>query len=285
MARKNSHLLTQSRSAILVKNLISFVLILYTLITIFLIGNSVLSSFKTKADLITNTMGFPSAFVLDNFRIVLGEDGFLTYLLNSVILVSLSILFMIALSSSVAYGISMFRFKGRDFIQTYFLVGLMFPIQLGILPLFVIMNKLKLTNNLLGLAMVYAANMSFSVVVFSKFFNGFQHALLEAAVIDGANPLQVFTRVVLPISKPVIFTVGLINFVMVWNDFYMPLVFLTKSSLRTLTLGIYAYTADFLANWNKVFAGVTVALLPIIIIYFFFSEQIVSGLTSGSVKE
>ena len=285
MARKNSHLLTQSRSAILVKNLISFVLILYTLITIFLIGNSVLSSFKTKADLITNTMGFPSAFVLDNFRIVLGEDGFLTYLLNSVILVSLSILFMVALSSSVAYGISMFRFKGRDFIQTYFLVGLMFPIQLGILPLFVIMNKLKLTNNLLGLAMVYAANMSFSVVVFSKFFNGFQHALLEAAVIDGANPLQVFTRVVLPISKPVIFTVGLINFVMVWNDFYMPLVFLTKSSLRTLTLGIYAYTADFLANWNKVFAGVTVALLPIIIIYFFFSEQIVSGLTSGSVKE
>ncbi len=285
MARKNSRLLTQSRSAVLVKNLISFVLILYTLITIFLIGNAVLSSFKTKADLITNTMGFPQAFVLDNFRIVLGEDGFLTYLLNSVILVSLSILFMVALSSSVAYGVSMFKFKGRDFIQTYFLVGLMFPIQLGILPLFVIMNKLKLTNNLLGLALVYSANMSFSVVVFSKFFSGFQHALLEAAVIDGANPLQVFTRVVLPISKPVIFTVGLINFVMVWNDFYMPLVFLTKSTLRTLTLGIYAYTADFLANWNKVFAGVTVALLPIIIIYFFFSEQIVSGLTSGSVKE
>jgi raffinose/stachyose/melibiose transport system permease protein len=285
MARKNSQLLTQSRSAIIVKNLISFVLVLYTLITIFLIGNSVLSAFKTKSDLITNTMGFPKAFVLDNFHIVLGEDGFLTYLLNSVILVTLSIVFMIALSSSVAYGISMFRFKGRDFLQTYFLVGLMFPIQLGILPLFVIMNKLKLTNNLVGLALVYSANMSFSVVVFSKFFNGFQHALLEAAVIDGASPLQVFTRVVLPVSKPVIFTVGLINFVMVWNDFFMPLVFLTKSSLRTLTLGIYAYTADFLANWNKVFAGVTVALLPIIIIYFLFSEQIVSGLTSGSVKE
>jgi raffinose/stachyose/melibiose transport system permease protein len=285
MSKKNSRLLTQSRSAVLAKNLISFVLILYTLITIFLIGNAVLSSFKTKADLITNTMGFPKAFVMENFNIVLGEDGFLRNLLNSAILVSLSIVFMIALSSSVAYGISMFRFKGRDFIQTYFLVGLMFPIQLGILPLFVIMNKLKLTNNLVGLALVYAANMSFSVVVFSKFFKGFQHALLEAAVIDGASDLKVFTKIVLPISKPVIFTVGLINFVMVWNDFYMPLVFLTKSTLKTLTLGIYAYTADFLANWNKVFAGVTVALLPIIIIYFFFSEQIVSGLTSGSIKE
>jgi raffinose/stachyose/melibiose transport system permease protein len=282
---RKSHSLTESRSAVLVKNLISLVLILYTFITIFLIGNAVLSSFKTKADLISNTMGFPKAFVLDNFRIVLGEDGFLRNLLNSAILVSLSIVFMIAFSSSAAYGISMFKFKGRDFIQTYFLIGLMFPIQLGILPLFVIMNKLKLTNNLVGLALVYAANMSFSVVVFSKFFHGFQRALLEAAVIDGASDLQVFSRIVLPVSRPVIFTVGLINFVMVWNDFYMPLVFLTKSALKTLTLGIYAYTADFLANWNKVFAGVTVALLPIIIIYFFFSEQIVSGLTSGSVKE
>ncbi len=284
MSRK-SHSLTESRSAIIVKNLVSLILVLYTFITIFLIGNAVLSSFKTKADLITNTMGFPKAFVLDNFHIVLGEDGFLRNLLNSALLVSMSIVLLVAFSSSVAYGISMFNFRGRDFIQTYFLVGLMFPIQLGILPLFVIMNKLKLTNNLVGLALVYAANMSFSVVVFSKFFKGFQHALLEAAVIDGASSLQVFTRIVLPISKPVIFTVGLINFVMVWNDFYMPLVFLTKSTLKTLTLGIYAYTADFLANWNKVFAGVTVALLPIIIIYFFFSEQIVSGLTSGSVKE
>ena len=280
-----SHSLTESQSAVIVKNLLSLILILYTFITIFLIGNAVLSSFKTKADLITNTMGFPKSFVLDNFRIVLGEDGFLRNLLNSALLVSMSIVLLVAFSSSVAYGISMFNFRGRDFIQTYFLVGLMFPIQLGILPLFVIMNKLKLTNNLMGLALVYAANMSFSVVVFSKFFKGFQHALLEAAVIDGASPLQVFTKIVLPISKPVIFTVGLINFVMVWNDFYMPLVFLTKSSLKTLTLGIYAYTADFLANWNKVFAGVAVALIPIIIIYFFFSEQIVSGLTSGSVKE
>ncbi len=284
MSRK-SHSLTESRSAVIVKNLLSLILVLYTVITIFLIGNAVLSSFKTKADLITNTMGFPKSFVLDNFHIVLGEDGFLRNLLNSALLVSMSIVLLVAFSSSVAYGISMFNFRGRDFIQTYFLVGLMFPIQLGILPLFVIMNKLKLTNNLVGLALVYAANMSFSVVVFSKFFKGFQRALLEAAVIDGASPLKVFTKIVLPISKPVIFTVGLINFVMVWNDFYMPLVFLTKSSLKTLTLGIYAYTADFLANWNKVFAGVAVALLPIIIIYFFFSEQIVSGLTSGSVKE
>ena len=94
----------------------------------------------------------------------------------------------------------------------------------------------------------------------------------------------IFLRVVLPVTRPVIFTVALLNFVMIWNDFYMPLVFLTKSNLKTLTLGIYTYTADFLSNWNKVFAGVTIALLPIIVIYFFFSDRITAGMTSGSIK-
>lgn len=283
--KKRKIALGETRLSAFVKNLITVVLVLYSLIAIFLIGNSVLSAFKTKADLIHNTLGFPQQFVLDNFRMVLFEDGFLRNLFNSVLLVGMSIVLLLAVSSSVAYGISLFDFKGKGFVETYFMVGLMFPIQLGILPLFVIMNKLRLNNNLLGLALIYAANMSFSVVVFSKFFKGFQRALLEAAKIDGAGDLRVFTSVVLPISKPVIYTVALINFVIIWNDFYMPLVFLTKSTLKTLTLGIYSYTADFLANWNKVFAGVTVALLPIIVLYFFFSEQIVAGLTGGSLKE
>ena len=163
-------------------------------------------------------------------------------------------------------------------------MGLLFPIQLGLLPLFVIMTRLHLNNSIPGLALVYAANLSFSFTVFSKFFMGFPKPLLEAARIDGASELGLFLRVVLPVTRPVIFTVALLNFVMIWNDFYMPLVFLTKRSMKTLTLGIYAYTADFLSNWNKVFAGVAIALLPIIVIYFFFSEQITAGMTSGSIK-
>ena len=90
---------------------------------------------------------------------------------------------------------------------------------------------------------------------------------------------------VLPVSKPIIFTVGLINFVSIWNDFYLPLVFLTKKDVRTLTLGVYSYSANFLANWDKIFAAATVALIPVVIIYFLFSEQIVAGLTGGSSKE
>lgn len=266
------------------KNLISIILILYTLIAIYLIGLSFLNAFKTKPDLINNTMGWPKQFVLDNFKVVLIEDGFLRNLLNSIYLSGLSLALLITVSSMLAYGISMFEFKSKGFLQTYFLVGLMFPIQLGLLPLFVIMTRLHLNNSIPGLALVYAANLSFSFTVFSKFFMGFPKPLLEAARIDGASELGLFLQVVLPVTRPVIFTVALLNFVMIWNDFYMPLVFLTKRSMKTLTLGIYAYTADFLSNWNKVFAGVAIALLPIIVIYFFFSEQITAGMTSGSIK-
>ena len=278
------HSLNDTRGSRFAKGLVSAVLVLYTLIAIYLIGLSFLNAFKTKADLINNTMGLPNRFVWDNFRIVLVEDGFLRNLLNSIALVSMSLALLLTVSGSLSYGIAMFRFRGRAFLQTYFLVGLMFPIQLGLLPLFVIMTRLHLNNSLVGLSLIYAANLSFSFTVFSKFFSSFPVPLLEAARIDGASELGIFVRVVIPVTRPVIFTVALLNFVMIWNDFYMPLVFLTKSTMKTLTLGIYTYTADFLSNWNKVFAGVAIALLPIIIIYFFFSERITAGMTSGSIK-
>lgn len=284
MKRLSRKSIRETRAAAVTKTLISILLILYSFIAIYLIGNAIISAFKSKQDLINNTFGWPRAFLLDNFKIVLLEDGFLRNLINSFLLVSMGTALLILSSSSVSYGLSMYQFRGRELLSTYFTVGLMFPIQLGILPLFIIMKKLNLINNLFGLALIYAANMSFSVVVFSRFFKGFEHSLLEAARIDGANDFQSYLYLVLPIMRPVIFTVALLNFIMIWNDFYLPLVFLTNSANKTLTLGIYSYTANFLANWNKVFAGVAVALVPIIIIYFFFSEKIVEGLTSGSVK-
>lgn len=268
-----------------VKNIISLVLVLYSSLSLFLIGNTILSSFKTKSDLINNTIGWPKSFTLDNYAIVLGEEHFFRYFLNSVVLVGASLICLELVSSMVAYGLSQYEFKGKGALQTYFLVGLMFPIQLGILPLFVMLTKVHLNNRLLGLVLIYTANLSFPVFTFSKFFKELPTSVMESARIDGATELQIYTKIVVPISKPVLFTVGLLNFVQLWNDFFMPLVFLTKIDVRTLTLAIYNYSANFLANWNKIFAAVTVALIPVIIIYFAFSEQIVAGLTGGAVKE
>lgn len=277
--------LAESGTVKTVKGIISAVLICYTFITLFLIGNTVLSSFKSRQELINNTIGFPKKFILENYRTLLFEQNFLRYFGNSLLLVFTSLLLLLAVSTMVAYGLSRFDFKGRAALQGYFLIGLMFPIQLGILPLFIMLTRVHLNNNILGLALLYAANMSFPVFVFSKFFRGIPVSLGESARIDGAKEFKVFLKIILPMSRPVLFTMGLINFVLIWNDFYMPLVFLTKASVRTLTLAVYSFMANFLANWHLVFAAVVVALLPVIIIFFRFSDQIVAGLAGGAVKE
>jgi raffinose/stachyose/melibiose transport system permease protein len=261
------------------------ILALYCLIAVILIGNMILSSFKTKTDLIYNTFGFPKLFVFDSYAKVVIDDGFLRNFLNSVILTFVSVASLLFFSAMTAYGIARYEFRAKKFLEMYFLVGLMFPIQIAILPLFVIMRGLHLTNTFLGMVILYTANLSFSLFIFSRFFRQLPSALHESAVIDGASEFRIFAQIMMPISKPVIFTVGLISFVQIWNDFYLPLVFLTKRALHTLPLAIYQYLANFLAYWNYVFAAATLALVPIIVVFFLFSEQIIAGLAAGSVKE
>lgn len=282
---KRTYSITDTRASRIVKNFFSVVLLLYTLIAVALILITVLSSFKTKSDLVQNTLGFPQSFTLDNYEQVLLEDRFWLYFINSIILTVGGVTLLLFISSMVGYGLSKFRFKGRNGIRTYFLLGLMFPIQLGILPLFIMLRSLGLINNLFGLILLYAANMSFAVFVLSNFFRTVPDALIECARIDGASEFRIYRQIILPMSRPVLSTVGLISFVTMWNDFYMPLVFLTKENVRTLTLGVYRYMNNFLENWHLVFAAVTVVLVPVIVMFFLFSNQIIAGLTGGALKE
>jgi len=282
---KRTYSITDTRASRIVKNFFSVVLLLYTLIAVALILITVLSSFKTKSDLVNNTLGFPQSFTLDNYEQVLLKDKFWLYFINSTILAVGGVALLLFISSMVGYGLSKFRFKGRNGIRTYFLMGLMFPIQLGILPLFIMLRSLDLINNLFGLILLYAANMSFAVFVLSNFLRTVPDALIECARIDGASEFRIYRKIILPMSRPVLSTVGLISFVTMWNDFYMPLVFLTKENVRTLTLGVYRYMNNFLENWHLVFAAVTVALVPVIVVFFLFSNQIIAGLTGGAVKE
>ena len=264
---------------------ISVLFSVYCLIALYLIPILVLNSFKTKADLINNTVGLPRSFTLEHYWTILFEDHFLRFFSNSVILTISSLISLLIFSSLTAYGLSRYRFRGQSTLRVYFLLGMMFPIQLGILPIFIIIRGLGLTNNFLGMILIYTANMSLPVFIFSNFFRALPDALYESAVIEGAGELAIYIRIMVPISKPVFATVGILNFVMIWNDFYMPLVFLTRKEVRTLTLGIYRYMSNFLANWHLVFAAVTLALIPIMIMFFAFSRFLIAGLTTGAIKE
>lgn len=265
--------------------LISAILILYTCITIFVIVTTLLDSFKGKGDLISNFIGFPKAVVLDNYKNVIRNDRFLLYFFNSFILTFCGTAGCILLSAMAAYGIARYDFKGKNLLTSYFLIGMMVPIQVSVLPLFLILRKIGLLNHRLGMILVYISGISMSCLVFQKYFSTIPRSLEESARIDGCSDSKIFWMIILPIAKPVLFTMALITAVQQWNDFYMPMVLLGNKNVTTLTLAIYRYLGQFAKYMGQSMAAVIITLIPIIVIYFLFSSQIVEGLTGGAVKE
>ena len=279
---KNREIL--SPSAKIVRWILSIVLLLYTSITIFVIGITVMDSMKSKGDLVTNFVGLPKAWTLENYVKVLTEENLLRYAANSVFLVVVGTLGCLFLGALTAYGISRFEFRGKGFIVAYFLIGMMVPIQVSVLPLFLILRTIGLLNNLLGLALVYVSGISMGCFIFQKFFQTIPMAMEESARMDGAGDFKIFFRIIVPLCKPVIMTVALITAIGQWNDFYMPMVLLGKRSTYTLTLIIYQYIGQFTKHMGESMAAVIITLIPIIVLYFLFSSQIVEGISGGAVK-
>lgn len=275
----------KSKKTSLSKVLLSLLLFVFTSITLVVLAITVMNSFKTSSELAVNTFGFPLDFTLDNYITVLTEDNFLLYGFNSLVITLVSIFFLLLLSTMVAYGISRYEFKRKELVSSYFLIGMMFPVQLSVMPLFVILKNLNLLNTMTGIILLYVAGMSFPVFTMTKFFRNIPASIEESARIDGASEWRIFISLVLPITKPVLSTLGLINGIRIWNDFYIPMVFLSDSSKQTLMLYIYKYMSNFIRNWDVTFAAVVLTLIPILVLYFAFSSQIVDGVTEGTVKE
>ena len=273
-----------STKAKIVRRIFSVILIAYSMLTVFVLLITVMDSLKTKSDIVTNMAGLPSKVTFENFLSIFKDSSFLLYFRNSVFLAVFGTAGCILLSAMVAYGIARYDFRGKEFIKSYTLIGTMVPIQVMILPILLILRKIGLTDNLFGVMMIYFSEISMSCLVFQKFFMTIPGALEESARLDGCSDLRVFFSIILPISKPTIFTMALITIISYWNDFYIPMIFLNGQKTTTLTLAIYRYLNQFTRYMGVSLAAVVVTLTPIIIMYFLFSSQIVEGLTGGAVK-
>lgn len=283
--KENKEVIIESKKSKTVKLIFSVILFLYTLLTIFVLASTLMNSFKTRTNLLTDMFGWPEQFSMDSYIEIFKKDNFIRYFFNSIFVTAGGTLGSLALAALTAYGLARFEFKGKNTLSTYFMFGMMFPIQVSILPLFIILRKLSLLNTLLGIILVYASGISLSVMILQKFFKTIPKALDEAARIDGAGELRIFYQIVLPLCKPVLFTILLTTAVGKWNDFYVPMVLLGKENVRTLPLAIYYYLSDFTAHLNVSFAAVVISLAPIIVLYFLFSDKLVEGIAGGAVKE
>lgn len=264
-----------------------YYLVVFTMATISLypILLMILSSFKKSVDIYKDPLGFPSSFSLDTYRTLLSKIPFTTYFLNSLFVSVVSVVLIVVVCSLASFYIARFKFSWNHALFFIFLLGMMIPIKLGIVPLFILMRDLGLINSLWSLILMNTATgIPLSILILTGFFKTMPSELEEAARMDGAGNLRVLWYVVLPLMRPALGTVVIINFIAAWNDFFFPLIFITEKMKRTIPVGMMSLFGEHSADWGSLFAGLTLASLPMILLFFIASKQFMEGLTAGAIK-
>ena len=259
-------------------------LLFFTLIAVGPILWAGISSFKTYAEINSSALSWPSSFNLDNYRAAFQFAPIARYFLNSVIIVGISVLVTVILVAMCAYIISRFRFKLKTLIVLLISASLMLPAQAISQPLFAIFQKLHIFDTKAGLIIVYSAMgipMSFFVMV--SYYKTISTALEESAYIDGASFLQTFLGIILPLAKPGLVTIALLQFINTWNEFYFALMLTSGDSARTVPIALNYYMGTFANNYSALFAAV-VMVLPTILLFIILQKQVVESLTAGAVK-
>jgi raffinose/stachyose/melibiose transport system permease protein len=244
-----------------------------------------LSAFKTTREIFQHPLGLPEVWRLENFTRVWVEAHFALYFRNSVVVTVASIVIVLVFGAMAGYALGRFRFGGSDVLYLYFLSGLMLPIRLGIIPLFILMRNLHLLDSHWSLILTYAASgLPSAVFILTGFFRTLPSDLDSAARIDGAGEWMIFRRIMLPLVRPALVIVMIYNVIPIWNDFFFPLVFIQTDRLKTLPLGMTAFFGQYYTDWAVLFAGLTLAAVPVILLYVLLSQHFIRGLTAGAVK-
>ena len=245
----------------------------------------VFNAFKTSAEIGRNPLGLPTTIVFDNFAKAWQQGNYAITLKNTAILVVGTVIAVLIFGGMAAYSLARLDLPGAALMTLYFLVISSLPVQLYLVPLFYLWNKLGLINNLFGLMIIYVALQSpFSVFLLRSYMLQLPKDFEDAARVDGANEIQVFTRVVVPLSWPSFLTVGLIVSLYVWNEFLMASVFLTNSKLFTVVTSYYYFATRFSRDWSLTSAGAIMMTIPILVIFLSMQRRFISGLTQGGLK-
>lgn len=265
--------------------LLYFTLILFAIATLYSLVWMIYTSFKTNFEISQNTFALPTAFHWENYYSAWHTAKIGLYMYNSVVVTVVSVIFTILISTLAAFILAKFEFPGRKLIYTSFIVGMLIPLQSLLVPLFIQMRKLNLINSQWSLIISYTAfGLPISIFILENFIRGFSDSIIEAAIIDGCTMHQVFSRIALPMCRPAIATVTIINCLNNWKEFSFALTFINDDMKKTLPLGLYNFVGAYTSDYAQLMAALTIASLPLIILYFFMQEQVINGMTAGAVK-
>ena len=226
---------------------------------------------------------WPASPTLDNYRLLFGSIGMGRYLLNSLFISVLATVISVSFNVMAGYAFAKLRFRGRDAIFKTLLGALVIPGQVAMLPLFLMLKPLGLINSYGG-AVVPAMASVFGIFLVRQFARGIPDDLLEAARIDGAGELRIFTTIILPVLKPVVATLAIFSFLGAWNDFMWPLIVLTDDALHTLPVALAGLAREHVQDNEMMMAGSVVTVLPVLLLFLALQRQYMAGLMAGSVK-
>jgi len=242
-------------------------------------------SFKTNAEIFSSPFSLPKSFYLDNYTFAwtAGKLGIAT--LNSFIVCGVTLVLSMLIGSMAAFAIGRLRFKLAKPCMTFFLVGMMIPVHCVTIPLFTRFAQMGLSNSLVGLVIPYLTfSLPVTIFIMTGFFQSMPNELIESACIDGASIYQIFFKIALPLSKTGLFVTGLMTFVANWNELLLAMVFVSDDAKKTLPVSLSKFVGPYNTNYSQMFAAIIIAIIPTIIVYCIFSNQIVDGLTAGAVK-
>ena len=242
-------------------------------------------SFKTNAEIFTAPFALPKNPTLENFSFAwtAGKLGVAT--LNSFIVCVATLILSLVIGSMAAFGIARLRWRFARLSLTYFLIGMMIPVHCVLIPLFTRFARVGLTNSLVGLILPYLTfALPITIFIMVGFFESMPNELIESACIDGATIYQIFFKVCLPLGKTGLFVTGLMSFIANWNELLLAMVFISDDMKKTLPVSLSKFVGPYNTNYSQMFAAIIIAIIPTIIVYCAFSNQIVDGLTAGAVK-
>lgn len=243
----------------------------------------VLGGFRTNAQLAESPAGMPDPWVFFNYAGVLTNPNFWTYAFNSTVIALLTTTLVVVFGIMAAYPLARYKFKGREQIFMVFVLGLLFPATVAIIPLFILITDLNMGNTWWGVALPQAAfALPVTVVILRPFLQALPDELEEAALLDGASRIGFFWRILLPLSGPGMVTVGVLAFVGSWNAYLLPLLLL-QSDMKTLPLGVADFSSEYSSDTAGVFAFTTLAMIPALVFFLAMQKRIVNGL-QGAVK-
>jgi ABC-type glycerol-3-phosphate transport system permease component len=243
------------------------------------------SSFKSRIEFRVNALGLPVNPTLSNYTEIIQNENFLIWIRNSVILTLSSVILSVIISALAAYAFSRMRFPGKHLIFNVVVSLMVVPPIVVLIPLFVLMARIGLINTYFSAIIIYVGTLlPFSIYLLTRFFDSVPQELMDSAYIDGASELQTLISILLPLTKPALITLGVVNALYVWNELLIALVFLQQDQLKTLMIGVTLFSTTQNLNIPLVMTGCVLAALPIVTLYVIGQQYFIQGLTEGALR-